>query len=56
MKSLLQQNIVQLDIASEITLHAHELGHYLGLHHVFAETDNGTCEKIRIIAKYQMSI
>ena len=23
---------------------AHELGHYLGLHHVFAETDNGTCE------------
>ena len=29
------------DIA--VTL-AHELGHYLGLHHVFAETDNGTCE------------
>lgn len=23
---------------------AHELGHYLGLHHVFAETTNGTCE------------
>lgn len=23
---------------------AHELGHYLGLHHVFAETNNGTCE------------
>ena len=32
-----------LTLANTVTL-AHELGHYLGLHHVFAETNNGTCE------------
>ena len=36
-------NSVFSAFAQKIIL-AHELGHYLGLHHVFAETDNGTCE------------
>lgn len=30
--------------ADVIVTLAHELGHYLGLHHVFSETNNGTCE------------